>query len=78
VADNDDSKGAYLRLVLTGRGNAAVSLSSMLGADYVMLSSWMTDRGDNDEVLLPNLERHCMDSLKTLKKGDVVVSDGDF
>ncbi|OOG63290.1 hypothetical protein B0E46_09735 [Rhodanobacter sp. B04] len=75
---DDDSKSAYLRLVLTARGTAAVSISSMLGTDYVTLSSWMTDRGDNDASLLAKPGTPLIKSLSTLQAGDVVVFDGDF
>jgi hypothetical protein len=78
LADGDRSKGAYLQLVLSARGNAAVSLSSMLGSDYITLSSWMTDRGDNDASLIAKPGTPLIDILSTLKKGDTVVFDGDF
>jgi len=78
LADGDRSKGAYLQLILSSRGDTAVSLSSMLGGDYIRLSSWMTDRGDNDASLLAKQGTPLMDSLSNLKKGDVVVFDGDF
>lgn len=73
IPGQDESKGAYISVNLLGKPSGA-SDSNVA----ITLTGWMTDRGDNDDSLVAKPGTALFESLKTLKKGDIVAFDGDF